>query len=776
MSTQHIYISGLNSGQNPCAGLGIARCLRKAYPDFKLIGVDHWQGSSGLHHDALDEVLLFPAWNQIDQERHRAYIRGLLDAGHIWIPALDVELTWLSQNLEPHPNLLAPTRAALDRTCKPEVAGFQELGFNVPEFISAFVPDEEAHAFFRHNSWRCWLKGRYHDAKQINSWASFERQREAMQKEWNTNQLVIQRHVPGHEESICFAAYQGKLLAAVHMQKRIITSQGKTWAGKVTELSPELTAKLKVALEKLNWTGGGEIEYVQDLDGKRWIIECNPRFPAWIYGSAIAHTNLPALLVAGARNLPYLESPHKPSYFTRVVQEIPVKDYLGLPPPPEPTVVVWGSDSKGKGGSVGQPSVIPPLRDPSKLAPGNLENSQELPAREEGAEDDEDEDEHENERISPELDIPAAYQEEVETLTQNFSGMTPARIHLEEWTMSRFDSLAETVRGTSGYPKVRIAYSVKTSSTDDHLRKARESGFLTECISQGEIHRALGVGTKAEDVILNGPGKFWPLNRPPVQGLHMLFCDSVEEFDRVLAMPGIAAAVGFRIRLPKITSRFGVPVEDFATFQRIVTGVRKMSSKQKLGFHFHLPSWLIGVERWKEAFNAMIMWSQAVEHLTKKPVSRLDLGGGFFPSDLEGIGLSWVQAQIREKLPSVEAVYFEPGRSLTQEGEAVISTVLDVRRSKGKLTDVVVDASIAELPLIQSYAHRAFVQQRTKGREMPVLPLGKGDTRILGRICMENDILSDGIDLPQDIEVGDLIVFGDAGAYERTMAYDFGRG
>ena len=46
----------------------------------------------------------------------------------------------------------------------------------------------------------------------------------------------------GNEESIAFAAYQGELLGAVHMQKRLLTPEGKTWAGRVTPVDPEFFA------------------------------------------------------------------------------------------------------------------------------------------------------------------------------------------------------------------------------------------------------------------------------------------------------------------------------------------------------------------------------------------------------------------------------------------------------------------------------------------------------------------------------------------------------
>jgi diaminopimelate decarboxylase len=51
-----------------------------------------------------------------------------------------------------------------------------------------------------------------------------------------------------------------------------------------------------------------------------------------------------------------------------------------------------------------------------------------------------------------------------------------------------------------------------------------------------------------------------------------------------------------------------------------------------------------------------------------------------------------------------------------------------------------------------------------------------GKVKVLGRICMESDVLHSGIRLPENVKIGDLIVFGDAGAYERTMSYVFGRG
>ena len=112
----------------------------------------------------------------------------------------------------------------------------------------------------------------------------------------------------------------------------------------------------------------------------------------------------------------------------------------------------------------------------------------------------------------------------------------------------------------------------------------------------------------------------------------------------------------------------------------------------------------------------------------------------------------------------------EPGRALTQATVGVVTSVLDVRRRDGKLDEVVVDTCIAELPLASAYPHRVFLLD---GRR-PV-PVARGPVRVLGRICMEDDVLSSGLDLPDDLAVGDRLVVCDAGAYERIMSYGFGR-
>ena len=47
---------------------------------------------------------------------------------------------------------------------------------------------------------------------------------------------------------------------------------------------------------------------------------------------------------------------------------------------------------------------------------------------------------------------------------------------------------------------------------------------------------------------------------------------------------------------------------------------------------------------------------------------------------------------------------------------------------------------------------------------------------MIGRLCMEDDVLRTGIAVPDDLRSGSRVLIADAGAYDRSMAYRFGRG
>ena len=99
--------------------------------------------------------------------------------------------------------------------------------------------------------------------------------------------------------------------------------------------------------------------------------------------------------------------------------------------------------------------------------------------------------------------------------------------------------------------------------------------------------------------------------------------------------------------------------------------------------------------------------------------------------------------------------------------------VLEIQEHEDDYVEAVVDASIAELPMYFFYPHRMLRQCATSGA---LTPLGRGKTHLMGRLCMEHDIVAANVSLPEGTKAGDLLIFCDAGGYDRSMSYVFGRG
>ena len=181
----------------------------------------------------------------------------------------------------------------------------------------------------------------------------------------------------------------------------------------------------------------------------------------------------------------------------------------------------------------------------------------------------------------------------------------------------------------------------------------------------------------------------------------------------------------------------------------------------------------IGVGTWLDAFESLLTWMRALELVSEKKITTLDLGGGWVLSDLLSLSFEQMLRHLEENFPDLETLIFEPGKALTQSSMALATKVLDVRKKKNKIEEIVVDACIAEMPIAGVYPHSFLWKENISGAWKR---LAKGKGRILGRICMEDDVLANELSIPENLKIGDELLLLEAGAYERSMSYGFGRG
>lgn len=796
-----IYISGLYCGTNPQPGVGIARSLRAAYPEATLVGVEYSTRSSGLHWTDFDELWLQRPWDELSLEDYGERIREILDSGALWISGSDLESLWLSDVFpEGHKNLLTPPGGALRQIAKPAVPAHEGLPLRIPTFISTDCSDWEIHSFCRKYDWRVWLKGPYYDASRVNSWSDFEYLRAALSKVWATERLFVQAHVTGYEESVVLSAYEGELLGCVRMRKREITPEGKTWAGDVTEPPAGFEATLRGIVRKLNWTGGAELEMVRDVDDQLWLLEWNPRYPAWIHGATIAGRNMPGLLVEAATGVPALPAGHVSEEFTRVVLEVPVRSQLPLPPLPEPFAGAVGHSLK-------HPSGLPALAERlHKMKPevmqgaagnghtngngktgakskgqSNASGGSKVEARSNGGGNG-----RANGRAGAEVscapEVPESFLRDLSDL--RFSEVpTPSWLFLEGTAAQTFGRAAKLAASLST-PEVEVtnAYSIKTNPDARLIKLALENNFLAEAISLLEVQKALEVGFRPDQVVLNGPGKWWPEGLMPREQLHAVFCDSVADLRRVVAAMGggelRSKTVGVRLRTPHIASRFGIPIDSPDAFEALVEAVALLPAECAFGVHFHMASSNVGVAQWWHLYESMLRWCRSLERLTGRAVETLDVGGGWFPDDWHedsGERFRGAVERARAHLSHLRQILSEPGKAMAQPSMAVAMRLLEIQESEEEdgPQEAVVDGSIAELPMHAFQPHRILGRDPESGEWRP---LKRGKTRLMGRLCMEHDIVALNVELPEGVSAGDVLIFCDAGAYDRSMSYVFGRG
>ena len=89
----------------------------------------------------------------------------------------------------------------------------------------------------------------------------------------------------------------------VAIKKMTVTEMGKIWSG-VTIHHAGMRLAAEAFLKHTKWKGAFEMECISDRDGEIFLIEINPRFPAWTYFATGVGINLPSRLVRAALGLP----------------------------------------------------------------------------------------------------------------------------------------------------------------------------------------------------------------------------------------------------------------------------------------------------------------------------------------------------------------------------------------------------------------------------------------------------------------------------------------
>jgi carbamoyl-phosphate synthase large subunit len=116
--------------------------------------------------------------------------------------------------------------------------------------------------------------------------------------------VVVQKFIKGTELNVIGVGDgKGNSISALAMRKQFITDKGKAWAG-ITIIDQKLLDIARSFVKATQWRGAYELEVMKADDGKYYLMEINPRIPAWVYLAIATGHNIPEAIVNLALGLP----------------------------------------------------------------------------------------------------------------------------------------------------------------------------------------------------------------------------------------------------------------------------------------------------------------------------------------------------------------------------------------------------------------------------------------------------------------------------------------
>jgi len=324
-----VAVTGIHLGENPQPGPGVIRSLRDALgARVRIVGLAYDALDSSLYSPGLlDEGFLvpYPSAGPVTYLKRLLEIHKQVPFDAI-VPCLDLELPVFDEvkcDLAEHGiRTFLPRRDDLASRAKdrlPKLA--QRVGIPTPE--THVVVDEHALASFGDRlGFPYVLKGLHCDAEVVRSPGEAASLFRRLVGKWGLP-LLAQRYIEGEEfDVVCLGDGQGEMPGAVAMRKTLLTRMGKAW-GAVTIDDPELHDAARRVVKELKWRGGCEIELLRERKGAIYLIEVNPRFPAWVYLATAAGVNLPHGLLRLALGAPVgeFEKPKAGVFYVRHATE-----------------------------------------------------------------------------------------------------------------------------------------------------------------------------------------------------------------------------------------------------------------------------------------------------------------------------------------------------------------------------------------------------------------------------------------------------------------------
>ncbi|OPZ27414.1 MAG: carbamoyl phosphate synthase-like protein [Bacteroidetes bacterium ADurb.BinA174] len=299
-----VGVTGLNNIDSPGPGIPVIRALKESTEfDVRIIGFSYETLEPGIYmHELVDKVYQLPlptAGSAMLKERLQ-YITSI-EKIDVIIPNFDAELhsfIKLQHQLKSELGIATflPSHESFEERQKSELNKFgDKYDVKVPQshMINQLI---ELKKLEEELDYPMVIKGRYYDAYIASTYEQASSYFYKIVAKWGYP-VIVQEFVTGTEVNVtAIGDGKGKCIGAVPMRKLYITDKGKAWSGISLE-DDKLLEISRHVIENSKWRGGCELEFIKTKNDEYYLLEMNPRFPAWVYLANGCGQNHPEALV-----------------------------------------------------------------------------------------------------------------------------------------------------------------------------------------------------------------------------------------------------------------------------------------------------------------------------------------------------------------------------------------------------------------------------------------------------------------------------------------------
>ena len=354
---------------------------------------------------------------------------------------------------------------------------------------------------------------------------------------------------------------------------------------------------------------------------------------------------------------------------------------------------------------------------------------------------------------------------------------TPLYIYDFDYIESRYTTLKDAFAGK----KSMINYAVKANSNLSVIAHLAKLGAGADCVSIGEVKRALDAGIDRYKIIFSGVGKRDDEIREALEkDILLLNLESEAEMKRVEMVAkelGKEARISIRVN-PNIDpqthpyistglheNKFGVEI-DMA--KRMYIYANRSEYLNPVGIHFHIGSQLTKLDPIRESCQIVADLVRSLKAI-KIDIKFFDVGGGIgvvYDNEVTISATAYTQVIFEATKGLDLTLLCEPGRYMVANAGAFFTKVLYEKVNDGKRF-VIVDGAMNDLlrPSLYNAYHKIEAIGIDTDKEKTLAD-------VVGPICESGDFFGKNVPLPS-LEHNDLLVVHSAGAYGFTMASNY---